>query len=600
DDIYLLCPPGLSQNRNIPPSLQGLDYAINTWAANNTKELHLYLTGEAGTTWLRINSTQTLSATQLDTWLDHLQTDTNAIVTLIYDATSSGDFLPSLIPPEGRKRIVITSTKQDQPAHFLLEGILSFSSFLWGTIINGENLEDAFLYAANAISYTSGTQVPMLDDNGDGKGYTAGSDGIFARSQTIGYGFAVADDVPIIGTIMPEQYLDEDTNALIWVDDVTSTGTIDSVWGIITPPDYRPDTTVTDLPRIELSLTGGGRYEGSYNGFSEKGPYTVTVYAMDPNKNISLPKETRVYQFGNDYSPEEANVISLDQSSPQPHIFNRAGDQDWVKFYGIEDETYEITMHREIDTNAWIPLFDIYESDGVTLVEPPISWPWSKNVTWQCPKTDVYYIKIWNSIPSIYGEETRYDLTVFPPCSSIDGTIKGIILDACSGLPLKGAFISTSIEGRPGGGSAMSLSDGTYEISHPNGYCNIRVEKEGYHPYTFSGLSVKKIDPTVWDIKLEPYALCLLPGVHIISYPVPVNSLQRGIDSYDLLLCLGSPNEVASIHRLDMEPNSPDHMESTFYLFGKPSGARFPITETGEYLIHMKREKVIYYSDLPQ
>ncbi|MGA1841651.1 MAG: hypothetical protein ACMUIU_13595 [bacterium] len=149
-----------------------------------------------------------------------------------------------------------------------------------------------------------------------GSGYTAGSDGIFARSQTIGYGFAVADDVPIIGTIMPEKYLDEDTNALIWVDDVTSTGIIDSVWGIITPPDYRPDTTVTDLPRVELLPAGGGRYEGAYNGFSEKGPYTVTVYAMDPNKNISLPKETKVYQLGNNDSSEEANVISLDQSTP--------------------------------------------------------------------------------------------------------------------------------------------------------------------------------------------------------------------------------------------------------------------------------------------
>ena len=49
-----------------------------------------------------------------------------------------------------------------------------------------------------------------------------------------------------------------------------------------------------------------------------------------------------------------------------------------------------------------------------------------------------------------------------------------------------------------------------------------------------------------------------------------------------------------------MEPNSPDHMESTFYFFGRPSGTRFPITEGGEYMIHIKKERVIYHSDLPQ
>ncbi|MGA1841652.1 MAG: carboxypeptidase regulatory-like domain-containing protein [bacterium] len=241
-------------------------------------------------------------------------------------------------------------------------------------------------------------------------------------------------------------------------------------------------------------------------------------------------------------------------------------------------------------------------------MDPPINWPWNKVLTWQCPKTGVYFIRIWNSVPAIYGEEMRYDLTVFPPCSSIDGTIKGIIRDACSGLPVKGALISASIEGRPGGGSDISRSDGTYEISHPSGYCNIRVEKEGYHTYTFSGLYVKKIGEvignkiefTTKNVDLDPFTLCLLPGVQRISYPVPVNSLLREIDSYDLLLSLGSPDKVASIHRLDMEPNSPDHMESTFYLFGRPSGARFPINEAENYLIHMKRERVIYHSDLPQ
>jgi hypothetical protein len=82
-----------------------------------------------------------------------------------------------------------------------------------------------------------------------------------------------------------------------------------------------------------------------------------------------------------------------------------------------------------------------------------------------------------------------------------------------------------------------------------------------------------------------------------ICYPVPV---YRETDSYDLLPYMGSPDEVPSIYRLNIEPNRPDRIESTYYLFGRPAGVKFPITEAGVYPAHMKKERAIYYSDLPQ
>jgi len=53
---------------------------------------------------------------------------------------------------------------------------------------------------------------------------------------------------------------------------------------------------VTDLPNLILTHMGGGRYEGTYNGFSSEGTYEVAVHAMDQDGNVSLPAETTVTQ----------------------------------------------------------------------------------------------------------------------------------------------------------------------------------------------------------------------------------------------------------------------------------------------------------------
>ena len=66
-----------------------------------------------------VNESESLTASQLDTWLDEAQGFISGKVTVICDADFSGSFLPFLTPPEGKERIVLASTAADESAHFL-------------------------------------------------------------------------------------------------------------------------------------------------------------------------------------------------------------------------------------------------------------------------------------------------------------------------------------------------------------------------------------------------------------------------------------------------------------------------------------------------
>jgi hypothetical protein len=109
----------------------------------------------------------------------------------------------------------------------------------------------------------------------------------------------LAGDDPLIGSVSPEQTLNGETSATIRAEDVTTTGSIDKVWAVITPPGFSggdPSYPIFDLPTVELSRVAGDRYEGTYDNFMYNGTYEISIQAMDAEGNISMPKGTRVLQ----------------------------------------------------------------------------------------------------------------------------------------------------------------------------------------------------------------------------------------------------------------------------------------------------------------
>jgi len=522
DDIYFLSPSELSSGFDNLPTLNNLHYAIETWAGDSTQELVVYLVGNAGNETFRINGEETLSAYDLDVWLDNVQDTISGTVTVIFDACQSGSFLPLLLPPvnpdnpdnpANKERIVISSTGPNEPAYFLSNGDISFSAFFWRQILNGASVRDAFVHGVNALGSICQSQVPMLDDNGNGVGNETGIDGRLARNYSIGSGIVQIDDAPLIGTVSPDQTLGSETSATIWVEEVTTTGKIEKVWAIIAPPASALEppgldssgNPVTDLPSLTLAYNGCGRYEGIWDGFTLFGTYRIAVYATDEEGNISLQVETSIRKaagpdtYEQDNSPDQARVIVLNESLPQTHNFHEAGDQDWVKFYGISGQDYVVRVNNTgSNCDAVISLYD---QDGKTLLKGPWSWEFEgedEYMNWTCSQGGIYYVMVRHLDPGTFGENTGYDLIMFCPAGPFPGLIKGTIKDAHSGVPIEGALVTTD-----SGGSGISISNGMYVICHPAGTFTVRAQASGYDPLSHR-VVVLKLENVTCNFSLEP------------------------------------------------------------------------------------------------
>jgi hypothetical protein len=544
EDIYFMSPVTFTAGVDVTPVLSNLNYAIKTWAASNTQDLVIYMIGSGGDGTFTINGTETLTAASLPeslkAMLDDLQAHMSGKVTVIYDAPRSGSFISALSPPQGKQRIVLTSTGKDQTAYYSSGGDVSFSKFFWCRIANGMNVRDSFLHAKNAIGFLTGyKQGSYIDDNGNGKGNEK-LDGLVARDYTIGFGITLGADDPMIGSVSSSQTLNGETSAMIWARDVTTTGTIDNVWAVITPPGSQdaqeaPVSTMLTVPLTYNSTTT--RYEGTYSDFTIYGEYSIAVYAMDTQKNMSLPSTTKVIQtlpqgitpdrYEVDDTYQQARVIMLNDQNPnnntagyeksQIHNFHRDGDEDWVVFYGKSGTTYKISV-----TNPG-PRCDasirIFGSDGTTPMTDEMDdyLPGeAEYLEWTCPADGVYYMRIRQGSGSenIYGSGTQYELSQTIPQAAYDGFIKGFVNPAISL-----ARVSTEY------GKALTLPDGSFFMPHMAGDFDLMITADGYNQYFQSKVHVNELlVTTLNNISLTAVNTTPAPTLNQVASPTKTNA----------------------------------------------------------------------------
>ena len=307
ENIYYLSPKtdvdvdgdGLYNDVDIDATIGNLSYAIRVWA-KNANELLLFMTDHGGDGTFILNGTknpiETITAGTLDGWLDEAQMTMPGKVIFIYDACQSGSFLPLLKPPEGKERIVITSSQAEERAWFINGGILSFSYQLWASVFLNANLYDSYTVGKNMMA---GNQTPLIDANGNGIADEK-EDKTLAGDIIIGRGRVAASTPPIIGLVSGEQTLYGESSATLWVNNIFSLNKITRVGAIIIPPDYNKessDVPITDLSTIDLvDPDQDGKYEGNYQGFTQKGTYSITIFAMDDQGTYSIPAQTTVIQ----------------------------------------------------------------------------------------------------------------------------------------------------------------------------------------------------------------------------------------------------------------------------------------------------------------
>ncbi len=344
DDIYYLSPDGSDidaddngYNDDVAADAtnSNLQYAIENWA-RDAVNLFVFLTDHGNEEKFLMRRNEHLYAADLDNWLDKTEAVIQGNVIFVYDACRSGSVLPLLTPVNGKERILISSTSTDQNALFADRGILSFGYLFWSRLLYGDSFYDSYVKAKDGILFAyPHRQTPLLNANGNGI-FNEREDQNIARGIKIGDEIVSGDTIPTIGSVSPSTTIFAGRSTLVYANDVEDMDGIRRVWANILPPDFNSgsaDNPVTELPSIEFYDVGGNRYEASYDGFSSKGVYHLTIFAADMAGNISLPKTTTIaYQCAPLDSTLSFTAPCLELDGIQFEVtFDYAGDGlNWV------------------------------------------------------------------------------------------------------------------------------------------------------------------------------------------------------------------------------------------------------------------------------
>jgi len=299
DDIYYINPKswhdldGDGYPDNIVddsiPTVTRFGDAITTWAKNQNSDgpLYVYLIDHGGTDqFLIFPDSEILPADQLKGYLDSFQTATGRKVVVVIEACKSGSFLDNLITPGATKdRVVITSTGMDD-GYTHLDGRISFTQFFTDQLLTGDSLNQAHLKAKNALTRIGSffaKAEPKMSETIQGS----------ANSACVGGCFLVAPIIPAFTAQSPNGTISATSSSRSFYTKLSSMEGIESVWAVVTPPDFTPPATSPDfqtpvvtLPTFNLTGPDGeGKFTGTYGPLAKTGAHQIVYYARN-NKGI--------------------------------------------------------------------------------------------------------------------------------------------------------------------------------------------------------------------------------------------------------------------------------------------------------------------------
>jgi hypothetical protein len=265
-----------------------------------------------------------------------------------------------------------------------------------------------------------------------------------------------------------------------------ATNTTAALWAAVTPESEKlgisrvwaeiiPVASPGDRATLELSDPDNDRiYEGVYEGFAAEGDYVITIGAEDTKGNSSfaqtgvtvIRESMEPDSYEDDDTAAAANIIVIGNESPQHHNFHDGGDADWVKFYGIKGQTYEIKVSN-LNENYSI-VIEFYDA----ALTPSTGEKGEGSLSCNPLSADgIYYVKLYEA-DSDSGIATGYDLEIVfkdAPAAAMfrfGGSVRSDTTDA----PLGDVMIKTSGTGTltDTGFSAMSdeEEDGNYVLYH--------------------------------------------------------------------------------------------------------------------------------------
>ncbi|KPA12797.1 NHL repeat containing protein [Candidatus Magnetomorum sp. HK-1] len=343
---------GMADDIDALATNDNLKNAVLEWA-NDAEHLIVYLIGH-NDLYFRTNATEVLTNSDLDKWMDQLQTQTQCRITFIFDACKSGNYLSTYAAPDSYSRVVITSTGLDENAYLI--GAISFSNYFWTHIFNGLSVQHAFNLAAtttaqiNQPPYMATPQNPLMDADSNSIGNEL-TDYNLTENLYFGNATDAQEETIKITKVSDPQTLTQGTSATLMAQVISEKNPIKNVWAVIRRPDYQ--SGASDTIDIQLSFVKDNQFEAVYQGFETPGTYLIAFYAEDENGNTGIPQFSTV-SF--DSPMYRRAVIIVGEASDTIHttFFEQTASSiyDALIFQGYTDETIYISSPT-VFTQAW-------------------------------------------------------------------------------------------------------------------------------------------------------------------------------------------------------------------------------------------------------
>ncbi len=233
--------------------------------------------------------------------------------------------------------------------------------------------------------------------------------------------------------------------------------------------EYEVFNTTFEEGRYKFTFSIDNNGDGIYDG--------TTNDSVEVNVRSSSNEEGDSYEEDDSY--DKASVIILNDTEPQSHNFHDYGDEDWVMFYGVAGQIYTIEVSNP--GSYCDPVIELYDSDSMTMLhqEDRRWYGEDESLDRTIEKDGIYYVKISHAYPDNFGENTEYELSVYNPRGAEAGFIQGEVTDSVTGEPIAMAILKTDMDV-----TAISLPNGYYLMSHPEGTFTITVEADGYKTLT--------------------------------------------------------------------------------------------------------------------
>jgi len=260
-------------------TLKNLFHELHSIENDHVLDLVIHMAGNADQNHFYLNENESLSHLQMNAWLSQIE----GMVTVIFDAPYSWNYLDALTIYNNKPRILISGSSKEQTAHFLKGGIISFSRYFWDMIFCGKSVLNAYKYTKTALSFFSGSQSSCIVS---GK--------MLSENYYIGNAYFPGNTVPVIDTVTADINHKKGSAIEICARLSTSSRFVKHVWAFIHEPAKKQSISkipLTELPHIELTIdqNNHSQYKGSYDGLQRTGKYTIGLYAVNTDGNISLP-----------------------------------------------------------------------------------------------------------------------------------------------------------------------------------------------------------------------------------------------------------------------------------------------------------------------